>query len=72
MSSPYLFLSNGYAVLSKAKRQSFWALTPALNWLLRKFQSDVVECLIDDPAVITDIDTPEDYERLLRQVDLDR
>lgn len=38
-----------------------------LNWLLR--QPDVVVCEVpvDDPSILTDLDTPEDYERAARQ-----
>ena len=35
-----------------------------LNWLLREFNSQVTELSVDTDSAITDLDTPEDYERL--------
>jgi molybdenum cofactor cytidylyltransferase len=35
-----------------------------LNWLLKTQADAVTECPVDDPAVVTDLDTPEDYEAL--------
>lgn len=33
--------------------------------------SEVVDVPVDDPAVLDDIDTPEDYERLIREINRD-
>lgn len=50
-----------------------WALTDeiatippdkGLNWLLQSKQDDVLEVAVDDPSVVTDLDTPADYEVL--------
>lgn len=35
-----------------------------LNWLLREFADEVAELPVESDAAITDLDTPEDYERL--------
>ena len=42
-----------------------------LNWLLRQAGVEVREIAIDDPSVLFDLDTPEDYERLVRSVNRD-
>jgi CTP:molybdopterin cytidylyltransferase MocA len=34
-------------------------------------EGEVVAVPVDDPAVIEDIDTPEDYERLIRDINRD-
>jgi CTP:molybdopterin cytidylyltransferase MocA len=39
--------------------------------LLRAHAADVVAVAVDDPAVIDDLNTPEDYERLVREVNRD-
>jgi len=38
-----------------------------LNVLLERHASEIDEIEIDDPAVVTDLDTPEDYEALKRR-----
>jgi len=38
-----------------------------LNELLETHRNEVVEFAIDDPAVVTDLDTPDDYEALVRR-----
>ncbi len=38
-----------------------------LNWLLHKHAEKVIELEIDRPAVITDLNTPEDYQQLLER-----
>ena len=38
-----------------------------LNWLLAKHETDVVEWAVNNPAVITDLDTPEEYYALLKR-----
>lgn len=40
-----------------------------LNRLLREFAEDVVEVPVNDPCVLTDLDTPADFERLRRAFD---
>jgi molybdenum cofactor cytidylyltransferase len=37
-----------------------------LNTYLRQHVSETLELPVDSPAVVADLDTPEDYERLLR------
>ena len=37
-----------------------------LNWLVESHAGEVEELAVDSPAVLTDLDTPADYERLLR------
>jgi molybdenum cofactor cytidylyltransferase len=37
-----------------------------LNWLVRHSGASVQEIAVEDPAIFTDLDTPEDYERLKR------
>lgn len=37
----------------------------------RAHAAEVVSVVVDDPAVIEDIDTPEDYERLIRTINRD-
>lgn len=37
-----------------------------INALLRRHQLETLELPVDDPGVLTDLDTPEDYERLQR------
>lgn len=46
--------------------QEIAAIPPdqGLNWLLHQHAGDVLEVPMDDPAVVTDLDTPEDYARL--------
>lgn len=39
--------------------------------VLRAHAADVVTVAVDDPAVIDDLNTPEDYERLVREVNRD-
>lgn len=39
--------------------------------VLRAHQADVREVPVDDPAVIDDLNTPEDYERLVREINRD-
>lgn len=36
----------------------------SLNWLLRELATDVTELPVESQAVLTDLDTPEDYARL--------
>ena len=36
-----------------------------LNWLVRQHAAEIIEHPVDCPAVLTDLDTPEDYARLL-------
>lgn len=38
-----------------------------LNWLVKQHAAEVREVEFDDSSVITDLDTPEDYERLRRR-----
>lgn len=38
-----------------------------LNWLLREYSNEVTELLVESTAAITDLDTPDDYRRLLRE-----
>ncbi len=35
--------------------------------VLRKHQRQVISVPVDDPAVIDELNTPEDYERLVRE-----
>lgn len=39
--------------------------------VLRAHQADIKEVPVDDPAVIDDLNTPEDYERLVREINRD-
>jgi len=39
--------------------------------VLHAHEAEVVQVAVDDPAVIEDIDTPEDYERLIREINRD-
>jgi len=39
--------------------------------VLHRHEKAVGEVAVDDPAVIDDIDTPEDYERLIREINRD-
>jgi molybdenum cofactor cytidylyltransferase len=39
--------------------------------VLHRHDKEVVTVAVDDPAVIDDIDTPEDYERLIREINRD-
>jgi molybdenum cofactor cytidylyltransferase len=36
-----------------------------LNWLLERYADRIRDVVVDNPAVLTDLDTPEDYARLL-------
>jgi molybdenum cofactor cytidylyltransferase len=38
-----------------------------LNWLVRQHAAGVLEHAVDSPAVLTDLDTPDDYARLLAE-----
>jgi len=38
-----------------------------LNWLLQLRNDDVLEVAVDDPSVVTDLDTPSDYEALKKR-----
>jgi len=35
--------------------------------VLRKHEKELVTVAVDDPAVIDEVNTPEDYERLIRE-----
>lgn len=35
-----------------------------LNWLVRRHEAEIAECPCDSPAILQDMDTPADYERL--------
>ena len=35
-----------------------------LNWLLQNHASEVAELIVDEDSILTDLDTPEDYERM--------
>jgi CTP:molybdopterin cytidylyltransferase MocA len=37
-----------------------------LNQLVRQHANEVTTLAIDNPAVLWDLDTPEDYERLVK------
>lgn len=39
--------------------------------VLRAHEADIKEVPVDDPAVIDDLNTPEDYERLVREINRD-
>ena len=39
-----------------------------LKTFVTRHTSDAIELSVEDPATITDVDTPEDYERLLKQL----
>jgi len=39
--------------------------------VLAAHERDLVTVVVDDPAVIDDLNTPEDYERLIREVNRD-
>jgi len=39
--------------------------------VLAAHERDLVTVAVDDPAVIDDLNTPEDYERLIREVNRD-
>src|SRR5712691_6391918 len=39
--------------------------------VLAAHEADLVTVAVDDPAVIDDLNTPEDYERLIREVNRD-
>ena len=38
-----------------------------LNWLLREYSHEVTELQVESTAAITDLDTPDDYQRLVRE-----
>jgi CTP:molybdopterin cytidylyltransferase MocA len=38
---------------------------------LHAHERDVVQVAVDDPAVVDDLNTPEDYERLVRGINRD-
>ena len=40
-----------------------------LNWLVRSGGATIEEVSLDDPAILTDLDTPADYEALRRAFD---
>jgi PII-like signaling protein len=39
--------------------------------VLDRHASELISLSVDDPAVIDGIETPEDYERLVRQINRD-
>jgi len=41
------------------------------NAVLHTHASQLVTVTVDDPAVLDDVNTPEDYERLVREVNRD-
>jgi CTP:molybdopterin cytidylyltransferase MocA len=43
-----------------------------LRRFLTAHAADVVECAIDDPGVLSDLDTPQDYERATAATKADR
>ncbi len=38
-----------------------------LNWLLAEHSTEVLEIAVDDPAVVTDLDTLQDYDALVKR-----
>jgi molybdenum cofactor cytidylyltransferase len=42
-----------------------------INSLLREYESRTLELAVNDPAILANLDTPEDYARLLKQVPSD-
>lgn len=38
-----------------------------INWLLKTHSAEVAEVAVDDPAILIDLDTPEDYQSLLQR-----
>ncbi len=38
-----------------------------LDWLVQRHSEEIVELPVDDPSILYDLDTPEDYQRLQRQ-----
>jgi len=38
-----------------------------LNWLLQECSQDVTELMVDDPSVLLDLDTPDEYARLVAE-----
>jgi molybdenum cofactor cytidylyltransferase len=60
----------GHPTLFSAKYASEVSRIPpdcGLNWLVQAHSDSIQEVPVADPGVIIDLDTPEDYEVLLRQ-----
>jgi len=52
-------------------RESEAATRDGARAVLRGHSGEITHVAVDDPAVIDDIDTPEDYERLIREINRD-
>jgi molybdenum cofactor cytidylyltransferase len=66
----------GHPVIWSARLFSELATSPAATRdgarsVVHAHEGEVVAVPVDDPAVIEDIDTPEDYERLIRDINRD-
>lgn len=42
-----------------------WSEPDGLNKLLYQFENEIMEVHVDDPGILMDMDTPEDYRKLL-------
>lgn len=67
---------HGHPVIWSARLFPELATSPAATAegaraVRRAHASEVASVVVDDPAVIEDIDTPEDYERLIRAINRD-
>jgi molybdenum cofactor cytidylyltransferase len=64
---PIIWGSPAFAELQESEA----ATRDGARAVLRAHQSDIKEVPVDDPAVIDDLNTPEDYERLVREINRD-
>jgi CTP:molybdopterin cytidylyltransferase MocA len=59
------------AALFEELQTSAAATREGARAVLHRHEKVVAQLAVDDPAVIDDIDTPEDYERLIREINRD-
>jgi len=64
---PIIWASAAFAELEESDA----ATRDGARAVLRAHQPDIREVPVDDPAVIDDLNTPEDYERLVREINRD-
>ncbi|MGH7419311.1 MAG: nucleotidyltransferase family protein, partial [Candidatus Rokuibacteriota bacterium] len=64
---PVIWDGSLFAELETSER----ATTEGPRAIMRAHRSEVLAVAVDDPAVVDDLNTPEDYERFVRQINRD-
>ena len=64
---PIIWASSAFAELEKSEG----ATKDGARSVVHAHEAEIKEVPVDDPAVIDDLNTPEDYERLVREINRD-